>query len=176
MALRSYARTRRPGQNVVYRLEALGERALEESAVTAKRIWDGIVEVWGKDGSAPKVRSGANVSEKSKLADACTPTQDHPSHCCDLYPLCVPRGSARRFRGALHIAAAILPDAVVTVPLVILEQNTPDCEPPTAPDVRFRFVLSFYGAAWFKTPELLYGSWGPVRLAIPGAVIVGFGS
>src|SRR5580698_1447122 len=32
-----------------YRLEALGEQALEESAVTAKRIWDGIVEVWGKD-------------------------------------------------------------------------------------------------------------------------------
>jgi len=32
-----------------YRLEALGERALEESAVTAKRIWDGIVEVWGKE-------------------------------------------------------------------------------------------------------------------------------
>jgi PadR family transcriptional regulator PadR len=32
-----------------YRLEALGERALEESAVTAKRIWDGIVAVWGKD-------------------------------------------------------------------------------------------------------------------------------
>jgi PadR family transcriptional regulator, regulatory protein PadR len=31
-----------------YRLEALGERALEESAVTAKRVWDGIVEVWGK--------------------------------------------------------------------------------------------------------------------------------
>jgi PadR family transcriptional regulator PadR len=32
-----------------YRLEAVGERALEESAVTAKRIWDGIVEVWGKE-------------------------------------------------------------------------------------------------------------------------------
>ena len=32
-----------------YRLEALGERALEESAVTAKRIWDSIVETWGKD-------------------------------------------------------------------------------------------------------------------------------
>jgi PadR family transcriptional regulator, regulatory protein PadR len=32
-----------------YRLEALGERALEESAVTAKRIWDGIAEIWGKD-------------------------------------------------------------------------------------------------------------------------------
>jgi PadR family transcriptional regulator, regulatory protein PadR len=31
-----------------YRLEALGERALEESAVTAKRIWDGIAEVRGK--------------------------------------------------------------------------------------------------------------------------------
>ncbi len=32
-----------------YRLEALGERALQESAVTAKRIWDSIVEVWGND-------------------------------------------------------------------------------------------------------------------------------
>jgi len=32
-----------------YRLEALGERALEESAVTAKRIWETIAQVWGKD-------------------------------------------------------------------------------------------------------------------------------
>jgi len=32
-----------------YRLEALGERALQESAVTAKRIWDVIAEFWGKD-------------------------------------------------------------------------------------------------------------------------------
>jgi DNA-binding PadR family transcriptional regulator len=32
-----------------YRLEALGERALEESAVTAKRVWDSIVEIWGKE-------------------------------------------------------------------------------------------------------------------------------
>ncbi len=31
-----------------YRLEALGEHALQESAVTAKRIWDGIVEGWGR--------------------------------------------------------------------------------------------------------------------------------
>ncbi len=32
-----------------YRLEALGEQALQESAMTAKRIWEGIAEVWGKD-------------------------------------------------------------------------------------------------------------------------------
>lgn len=32
-----------------YRLEALGERALQESAVTANRILDGIIEVFGKD-------------------------------------------------------------------------------------------------------------------------------
>jgi DNA-binding PadR family transcriptional regulator len=32
-----------------YRLEALGERALEESAVTAKRVWDVMAEVWGKE-------------------------------------------------------------------------------------------------------------------------------
>ncbi len=32
-----------------YRLEALGERALQESAITAKRIWDHVAEVWGKE-------------------------------------------------------------------------------------------------------------------------------
>ena len=32
-----------------YRVEALGERALQESAVTAKRIWDAIAEVFGKE-------------------------------------------------------------------------------------------------------------------------------
>jgi len=30
-----------------YRLEALGERALEESTATAKRVWDAVVEIWG---------------------------------------------------------------------------------------------------------------------------------
>jgi PadR family transcriptional regulator, regulatory protein PadR len=33
-----------------YRLEALGERALEESAATAKRLWESIAAVWGKQG------------------------------------------------------------------------------------------------------------------------------
>jgi PadR family transcriptional regulator PadR len=33
-----------------YRLEALGERALEESAATAKRLWESIVAIWGKEG------------------------------------------------------------------------------------------------------------------------------
>jgi PadR family transcriptional regulator, regulatory protein PadR len=32
-----------------YQLQAVGERALQESAVTAKRIWDVIAETWGKD-------------------------------------------------------------------------------------------------------------------------------
>ena len=32
-----------------YQLEALGERALQESAVTAKRVWDVIAEVWSKE-------------------------------------------------------------------------------------------------------------------------------
>lgn len=32
-----------------YRLEAAGERALQESAVTGKRIWDAIAEVWGRE-------------------------------------------------------------------------------------------------------------------------------
>ena len=32
-----------------YRLEALGELALQESAITAKRIWDAVIEGLGKD-------------------------------------------------------------------------------------------------------------------------------
>ena len=32
-----------------YRLEAAGEQALRESAATAKKIWDGLIEVWGRD-------------------------------------------------------------------------------------------------------------------------------
>lgn len=32
-----------------YRLEALGERALHESAVTARRVWEGVAEAWGED-------------------------------------------------------------------------------------------------------------------------------
>jgi DNA-binding PadR family transcriptional regulator len=31
-----------------YELVAAGERALQESAVTAKRIWDGLEKVWGR--------------------------------------------------------------------------------------------------------------------------------
>jgi PadR family transcriptional regulator, regulatory protein PadR len=30
-----------------YRLEALGERALEESAATANRVWEAVAEIWG---------------------------------------------------------------------------------------------------------------------------------
>ncbi len=32
-----------------YQLKALGERALQESAVSAKRVWDAVGEAWGKD-------------------------------------------------------------------------------------------------------------------------------
>ena len=32
-----------------YRLEALGERVLEDSAVTAKRMWDVVAAVWGRE-------------------------------------------------------------------------------------------------------------------------------
>ena len=31
----------------LYHLEALGERALEESAATAKRVWETVAEIWG---------------------------------------------------------------------------------------------------------------------------------
>ena len=38
-----------------YRLEALGERALEESAATSKRVWEAVAEIWGNLGvGAPR--------------------------------------------------------------------------------------------------------------------------
>lgn len=61
-------------------------------------------------------------------------------------------------------------DAIVTVPLVILSRIRRTANPQLLLMHAFVLYLSFYGAAWFKTPELLYESWGPVRLAIPGAV------
>jgi PadR family transcriptional regulator, regulatory protein PadR len=42
-----------------YQLEALGERALQESAVTAKRIWDVTTEIWGRElAKVPRKRWG----------------------------------------------------------------------------------------------------------------------
>ena len=42
-----------------YRVEALGERALQESMVTAKRVWDAVTEIWGKQGGKRPGKSGA---------------------------------------------------------------------------------------------------------------------
>jgi len=39
-----------------YRLEALGERALEESAATAKRVWEAVAEIWGNLGEGVRRR------------------------------------------------------------------------------------------------------------------------
>lgn len=41
-----------------YRIEAAGERALQESAVTAKRIWDVTAAIWGKDWDREWVKAG----------------------------------------------------------------------------------------------------------------------
>jgi PadR family transcriptional regulator PadR len=42
-----------------YQMEALGERALQESAATAKRIWDVTSEIWGKEwAKVPRKRWG----------------------------------------------------------------------------------------------------------------------
>jgi PadR family transcriptional regulator PadR len=43
-----------------YRMEALGERALQESTATAQRIFDALVQALGKEGA----RQWANAGEK----------------------------------------------------------------------------------------------------------------
>ena len=44
-----------------YRVEAVGERALQESAVTAKRIWDSVTRIWGKDWAKDWLRGKAGA-------------------------------------------------------------------------------------------------------------------
>lgn len=47
-----------------YRVEAAGERTLRESAATAKRIWDGLLNVWGRDWLTEwerRLRTGAHI-------------------------------------------------------------------------------------------------------------------
>jgi len=39
-----------------YHLEALGERALEESAATAKRVWETVAEIWGDNAEGVRRR------------------------------------------------------------------------------------------------------------------------
>jgi PadR family transcriptional regulator PadR len=39
-----------------YRLEALGERALEESTASTKRVWDAVAEIWGPLGDGLRER------------------------------------------------------------------------------------------------------------------------
>lgn len=41
-----------------YQLEAAGQLALQESAVTAKRIWDAATSVWGKDWEREWAKAG----------------------------------------------------------------------------------------------------------------------
>ncbi len=54
-----------------YRIEALGERALRESAATAKRVWDAIAEAWGKDWAVEWAREwGAGRRKGKKLGGA----------------------------------------------------------------------------------------------------------
>src|SRR5579863_9863716 len=52
-----------------YRLEALGERALQESAATAKRIWDVTTEIWGKEwAKVPRKRWGTAKASDLEIA------------------------------------------------------------------------------------------------------------
>ena len=61
-------------------------------------------------------------------------------------------------------------DALSTVPLVILSRIRRTSDPQLLLMCAFVLYLSFYGAAWFRNPSLLYEPWALVYIAIPGAV------
>jgi hypothetical protein len=61
-------------------------------------------------------------------------------------------------------------DAIGAVPLVILSRIRRTADPQLLLMQAFVLYLSFYGAAWFKAPALLYEPWALARLAIPGGV------
>ena|ERR1044071_5595571 len=51
-----------------YRLEALGERALQESAVAAKRVWETLAEVWGSEWEKVRDWSGGGRRRGGRTA------------------------------------------------------------------------------------------------------------
>ena len=61
-------------------------------------------------------------------------------------------------------------DAIRTVPLVIASRIRRTCEPALVAMYAAVFYLSFFAAAWFEVPGLLYERWGLWRLAVPCAV------
>lgn len=61
-------------------------------------------------------------------------------------------------------------DAFRTVPLVILSKIRRTTDPQLLLMCAFVLYLSFYAAAWFKTPWLLFEPWALLRIAIPGVI------
>jgi PadR family transcriptional regulator len=51
-----------------YRLEALGERVLQESAATAKRVWETLADMWGKDWDNVREWAGGGRRRGKRMA------------------------------------------------------------------------------------------------------------
>ena len=67
-------------------------------------------------------------------------------------------------------SAARVPDALSTVPLVILSRIRRTADPQVLLIQAFALYASFLMAAWFKNVSLLQARWGLLRLAIPSGM------
>ena len=81
----------------------------------------------------------ANVLER-KLADARTPTQDHPTIAAIFIPCACREEVLGDFEERCTSPLQYCRDAVVTVPLVTLSRIRRTANPQLLPDARFRFL------------------------------------
>ncbi len=140
-----------------YRLEALGERALQESAETAKRIWETVAEVLGAR-EAAQVESGPS-EVIVRLVGRLIPPASREEVSGDMRERC---GSTYEFLGeASHVVPYVIVSRVrrTSDPLLLLMEGV-------------MAFTAFFTAAWWLERRILYSDWGLIWLAIPVAVVL----
>ncbi len=147
MALRSYAGEGRAVETVLP-AEALGERALRESVVTAKRVWEevGRVRGWAE-----------NVIEKG-------------------VGIFIPPACREEVLGDLRErnegSQLFLYDALRTVPFVILSRVRRTTDSVVVLMEAFCCYICYLAAAWVFQPSMVQQQSGLLRLAIPGGIAI----
>jgi hypothetical protein len=124
-------------------LEALGERALEESAATAKRVGDQVAKVWGKEWVkqwGKPLEAGNGVGRPADAPGFSQGCRGHHRACC-------PTGLPREVIGDLHERYRSPPqyamEVLRTAPLVIASRICRTADPQVLSIQALSLYLSF---------------------------------
>jgi PadR family transcriptional regulator PadR len=147
-----------------YRLEALGERALQELGCDSQAHVGSPDRGLGKGVDSPVGEGDRKmISGPSKMAEAIvgffTPCACREEVLGDLY---------ERYSSGAQYGF----DAVRTIPLVILSRVRRTADPQVLLMQALAIYLSFVATAWLANRALLQDNWGLFRLALPAAMAI----